>query len=485
MSEKCPVLRPIIEINGYTYDHICNIMIYIVTIITLNHMNRLIYYDLLRWRHQTSRKPLLLRGARQVGKTHVIRQLGQTFKNFVEINFEKTPQFKKIFELDLDPIRIIKEISIALDTTISPLNTLFFIDEIQEMPRAIIALRYFYEEMPDLHIIGAGSLVDFAIDQVGVPVGRISFLYMYPMSFIEYLCASNNKQLANEIIHHQPAEILSDLLHIKALRLLGEYMAIGGMPKVVHEWISKQNLQSCTILLRDIKNSYEQDFFKYAKKNQIKYVDLLFKNIPRLICQQFKYSHIESDFKKRELEPALWLLEKAGIIHQVTHTAANGIPLRAESKLQKFKLLMLDVGLNQALLGLHLKDWFIDPMPVFVNKGSLSENFVGQELLAYSDPTDKQQIYYWSKEAKGSNAEVDYVVSLYRHIIPIEVKSGHGATLQSMRVFLKLHPQSAYGIRFSTHNYSLHGDIHSYPLYAVSGITEDKNRLMALIDSLV
>jgi predicted AAA+ superfamily ATPase len=446
-------------------------------------MNRLIYFDLLRWKQATARKPLLLRGARQVGKTHVVRQFGQTFKNFVEINFEKTPQLKKIFEFDLDPVRIIKEISIALSVTISIEDTLLFIDEIQETPRAIIALRYFYEEMPSLHVIAAGSLVDFAIEQVGVPVGRISFLHMYPMSFIEYLCANNHKLLAREIISHNPTDILSEPIHIKALRLLGEYMAIGGMPKVVHEWLLKQNLLSCTTILDDIKNAYEQDFSKYAKKNQIKYVELLFKNIPRLICRPFRYANIESDYKKRELEPALWLLEKAGIVHQVIHTAANGIPLGAEANLHKFKLLMLDIGLNQALLGLHLKDWFIDPLLSFVNKGNLSENFVGQELLAYSNPTDKQQIYYWSTEKNGGNAEVDYVLPLQHLIIPIEVKSGHGATLQSMRVFLKSHHLSPYGIRFSTHNYSLHENIHSYPLYAISGIIEDKERLTALIDA--
>jgi len=331
-------------------------------------------------------------------------------------------------------------------------------------------------------VIAAGSLVDFAIEEVGVPVGRISFLYMYPMSFIEYLCAANNKMLAKEIIQHKPADHLSEPIHVKALRLLGEYMALGGMPKAVHEWITKQNLASCTAILRDIKNAYEQDFAKYAKSQQIKYVDLLFKNIPRLICQSFKYSHVESDYKKRELEPALWLLEKAGIVHPVKHTAANGIPLGAETSISKFKLLMLDVGLIQTLLGVDLKDWFIDPMPVFVNKGSLSENFIGQELLAYSDPADKQQLYYWSKETRGSNAEVDYVMTEKRQIIPVEVKSGHGATLQSMRVFLSVHASSPYGIRFSTHNYSLHEDIHSYPLYAVSAVTENKERLLALVE---
>jgi predicted AAA+ superfamily ATPase len=448
-----------------------------------NPMKRLIYFDLVRWRDSTQRKPLLLRGARQVGKTHVVRQLGQTFKYFVEINFEKTPELKKIFEFDLDPVRIIREIAIALNAIITPLETLLFIDEMQEMPRSVIALRYFYEEMPDLHVIGAGSLIDFAIEQVGVPVGRISFLYMYPMSFIEYLCANNNKLLAQEIIRHKPHEELVNPIHIKALRLLGEYIAIGGMPKVVHEWILNHRFQSCREILRDIKSAYEQDFSKYAKKNQIKYVELLFKNIPRLICQPFKYTHIESDYKKRELEPALWLLEKAGIIHQVLWTSANGIPLGAEVNLHKFKLLMLDVGLNQILLGLHLKEWFIDPIPAFINKGSLVENLMGQELLAYSNPTDKQHLYYWSKEAKGSNAEIDYIISEERHIIPVEVKSGHGATLQSMRVFLKSHSHSDYGIRFSTHNYSIHDNIHSYPLYAVSGMTQNKERLMALIES--
>lgn len=446
-------------------------------------MNRFIFFDLISWKSSRQRKPLLLRGARQVGKTYAVRQFGKTFKNFVEINFEKKPQFKKIFELDLDPVRIIKEISIAVDTQIIPSETLLFIDEIQEFPLAIIALRYFYEEMPTLHVIGAGSLIDFAIDQVGIPVGRINFLYMYPMSFIEFLCASNNKLLAREIIHHEPKDMLSDMIHTKALRLMGEYMALGGMPKVVHEWISNQNLQSCMSLLREIKISYEQDFAKYARKNQIKYLELLFKNIPSLICQSFKYAQVDPNYKKRELEPALWLLEKAGIVHQVIQTAANGIPLGAELNLHKFKLLMLDVGLNQTLLGLQLKEWFIDPIPNFVNKGNLVENFIGQELLAYSDPTHKEPLYYWSKETKGSHAEVDYVIAIQRNIIPIEVKSGHGATLQSIRQFLKSHIHSSYGIRFSIHNYSVHDDIHSYPLYAVSSIAESKERLMALVES--
>ena len=169
-------------------------------------------------------------------------------------------------------------------------------------------------------------------------------------------------------------------------------------------------------------------------------------------------------------------------MHPIIHCSGHGIPLGAEADFQKFKLITLDVGLNQAILGLELKDWFIDPATVFVNKGHLSECFVGQELLAYSNPSDKQQLYYWTREKKGSHAEVDYLVLLNREIIPIEVKGGHGAGLQSMRVFLNGHPESPYGIRFSTQNYSVHDHIHSYPLYAVAALMGNKEDLIKLLE---
>lgn len=446
-------------------------------------MKRLLYYDLLQWRNLPARTPLLLRGARQVGKTHIVRQLGQTFKHYIEINFEKSPSLAKIFEHDLDPVRIAREISLASDKTIEAGNTLLFIDEIQEVPRAIIALRYFYEEMPQLHVIAAGSLVDFAIDNVGVPVGRINFLYMYPMSFIEFLCAKGLQALAKTIIENEPTKPFNEAIHTKLLRLLGEYMAIGGMPQVVQPWVTQQDVKACMNILHSIKNAYEQDFSKYAKKNQIKYVDLLFKQIPSLICQRFKFSQLSADFRKRELEPALWLLEKAGIVHHVIYSSGNGIPLGAEADLSKFKLITLDIAFNQAILGLDLKDWFIDPTLNFVNKGNLSESFVGQELLAYSNPVDKLQLHYWQREEKSTNAEIDYLMTHQQTIIPVEVKSGHGAGMQSMRIFLQAHPASPYGIRFSVHNFSVYNSIHSYPLYAIAAAIEDKERLLQLVEN--
>jgi len=439
-------------------------------------MKRLLFCDLIDWSNSPMRKPLILRGARQVGKTHVVRELGKKFENFVEINFEKEPKLTEIFEYNLDPDRIVRELSFTLNVQIIPGKTLLFFDEAQEAPQSIIALRYFYEEMPKLHVIAAGSLIDFAIEKVGVPVGRVSFLYMYPMSFIEYLYASGYRMLAIEIVEHKAHEKISEVIHDKILRLLREYCAIGGLPEVVAQWLTQEENQTCAGVLEDIKNAYMQDFAKYARQHEIKYVELLFKQVPSLIAQSFKYSHLSTDYRKRELEPSLYLLEKAGILHAITHSAGNGFPLGAEANFKKFKLILFDIGLCQNILGLGPQDWFFDAKSVFVNKGQIIENFVGQELLAYSDSESKSHLYYWSREVKNSQAEVDYLTTYNNTIIPVEVKSGHGAGLQSMRRFLESHPSSPYGIRFSVHDYSVFDSIHSYPLYAVAGTIEEENK---------
>lgn len=443
-------------------------------------MKRQLLIDLNQWKNSPNRKPLLLRGARQVGKTHLVRSFGVNFEQFIEINFEKNPNLKKIFEYDLDPIRITKELSLILKKKITPGNTLLFIDEIQEAPKAIIALRYFYEEIPQLHVIAAGSLVDFAIDQVGVPVGRLEFLYMYPLSFIEYLIAKDYHDLAISIINHPINTPISDIIHTQALKLLGEYMAIGGMPEAVNHWIQNEDLELCSNILKNIKNAYEQDFSKYTKKHEIKYIDLLFKQIPSMICQHFTFSSLSTQYRKRELEPSLGLLEKAGIINQVFKSIGAGIPLGAQADFNKFKITMLDIGLNQAILGLELKDWFIDPIATLSNKGNMSESFVGQELLAYSNASDKHQLYYWQREQRGSHAEIDYLIASHQTILPIEVKSGHGGSLQSLKLFLETH-SAPYGIRFSIHNYSIFDKIHSYPLYAVASIMNNKNKIIEFI----
>lgn len=431
-------------------------------------MKRRIDQYLIDWKEHPKRKPLLLRGARQVGKTYSALELGKTFDDCVVINFELQPSMSKVFEHDLDPKRIIQEISLLVGKKIVPGKTLLFFDEIQEASRAFTALRYFYELLPELHIIAAGSLLDFTIQELGIPVGRVSSLYVYPFSFLEFLEALEHKILADEIIHHNPLQAVSELVHKKLLKLFGQYIAIGGMPEAINVWRETQDAFACFEVHATLVETYRQDFSKYAKKFQIKYVSLLFNQVPLQLGRKFKYSSLEGDYRKRDLAPALDLLKTAGIIHQVHQTAAQGIPLGAQSDPSAFKTIFLDSALAQNILGLSATDWLVNPLDSYVNKGEIVEALIGQELLAYSNPKQKTELYYWERTARGSQTEVDYVVQHDNQIVPLEVKSGTGSTLRSMHSFLEKHSGSRYGVRFSTQNYSLHNNVHSYPLYAVS-----------------
>lgn len=438
-------------------------------------MKRLIDYHLRRWKESLLRQPLLLRGARQVGKTYAVRELGKTFTSFVEINFESNKKARAIFNHDLDPNRILREISALTDKQIIPGQTLLFLDEVQTAPEVIVALRYFYENMPELHVIAAGSLVDFAIEQVGVPVGRVQFLYMYPMSFIEFLGALEHSIIIKEIISHQVYEKVSEIIHDKIMSLLGSYLAIGGMPQAVACWKSMLDLHACSQIPQRLIEAYQYDFVKYGKSHQIKYLDLLFSHVPQQLGKKFKYSQV-GDFRKRELEPCVDLLVTAGVVHKVMYSDAQGIPLGAQVDRETFKLIFIDVGLTQFILDLKAGDWLLNPLDEFVNKGMLGESFVGQELVAYEHPAKKAKLFYWKRDARGSEAEVDYVIQQEREIIPVEVKSGKGKTLRSIQSFLESHQNSPYGIRFSTNNYSVHEKIHSYPLYAIAKVIADSDQ---------
>ena len=432
-------------------------------------MKRLIDYHLRKWKDSPLRKSLLLRGARQVGKTYAVRELAKTFPSFVEINFETNKKTKSLFDQDLDPHRILRDIATITDKEVIPGQTLLFFDEIQAAPDGILALRYFYEIIPELHVIAAGSLLDFAIQQVGVPVGRVQFLYMYPLSFIEFLSALEHPMIIQEILAHPVETEESEVVHDKILNLLSTYLAIGGMPQAVACWKKMQNLRACSEIPETLVAAYQFDFVKYGKSHQIQYLNLLFSHIPQQLGKKFKYGAV-GEFRKRELEPCVDLLITAGIIHRVMHSDAQGIPLGAQIDMNAFKLLFLDVGLSQFILDLKISDWLLNPLKEFVNKGLLVESFVGQELIAYEHPKKKAALYYWKRDARGSEAEVDYVIQHGKQIIPIEVKSGKGKTLKSMQLFLESHPNSPYCIRFSINNYSVHEKIHSYPLYAIAKV---------------
>ena len=437
-------------------------------------MKRLIGYNLRKWKNDPLRKPLLLRGARQVGKTYAVRELGKTFPCFVEVNFELNKKIKTFFDKDLDPKRILREISVYLGQEIIPGKTLLFLDEIQAMPEAIISLRYFYELMPELHVIAAGSLLEIAIQKIGVPVGRVQFLYMYPMSFVEFLAAQGFKLIIEEILYNPVNKEMPESIHQKILNLLSSYLAIGGMPQVVACWINMLNLHACSPISHSLIDAYKYDFVKYAQSNQIKYLDLLISKIPQQLGKKFKYSQI-GEYRKRELEPCIDLLTTVGIVNKVIHSDAHGIPLGAQADLDTFKLIFIDIGLSQYILDFKTGDWLIDPLQEFANKGQLVESFVGQELIAYENPIKKAALYYWKRDARASEAEVDYVIQYGKKIVPIEVKSGKGSTLRSMQSFLENHKDSPYGIKLSINNYSVYEKIHSYPLYAIFKIISDED----------
>ena len=431
-------------------------------------MKRVVDRHLQAWRTDSGRKPLLIRGARQVGKTYTARALGDSFDELVEVNFERVPAVGRLFETDLDPRRIVRDLRLITRKRVEPGRSLLFLDEIQESPQAIRALRYFFEELPELHVVAAGSLLDFAIESTGTPVGRVDSLYMYPLSFLEFLSATGDEALAQAL---GAVREIRQPVHDLALERLGIYLAIGGMPEAVATWVRHGDLPRCCKVLAGLADNYRQDFAKYAKRHEIKYVDLLFKEAPSMQGQRFVYSNIPGEYRARELGPALGLLEKAGVVHRVLQSPGSGCPLRAGARPDRFKILFLDVGLTQALLGLNTAELIIDGATAVTHRGAIAEAFVGQEMIAYGFPRAGRELFYWHREARGSSAEVDYLLEDRGKVIPIEVKSGVRGRLKSMRLFLeKNRALSPFGIRFSLHPFSVVNDLQSWPLYAVAGL---------------
>ncbi len=441
-------------------------------------MQRVAMNFLQKWKTAPDRKPLLVRGARQVGKSYLVREFGRSFKYFAEANLELNPRLIQIFEETFNPEDIILNLSIILNTEIIPGESLLFIDEIQYAPQAILALRYFYEKLPQLHVIAAGSLIDFLLEKIGIPVGRVRSLYLFPLSFVEFLWAKGNQKLADYLLKHNPSQPMDTALHQNYLSNLSEYFAVGGMPEAVLRWIEKRDLKIVRRIHNDLLDTYRQDFEKYAKRQKIQYVENVFEAVPRLLGRKFRYVSVSSEIRSRNLKQALDLLTKAGIVHLVTHSSANGQPLGAEANRNIFKTIFLDIGLAQTMLGAETGQWIVDMEKLFVNKGEIAEAFVGQEILAYSDPFIKKRLYYWIREHKNASAEVDYVEIVNNKITPIEVKSGKAGRLKSLLIFLKEKPSAGFGIHFSLNNFYLKDQIKGLPLYAVCKLFQDQIELV-------
>ncbi len=435
------------------------------------YYKRRIDSELVAWKNSARHKPLLLRGARQVGKSSAVRELGKSFEFFIEVNLERNSALNSLFGDDLDIKKICVQLSAIYNTPIVPGKTLLFIDEIQTNARAIASLRFFYEQYPELHVIAAGSLLEFALrDLPSFGVGRIHSLFLYPFSFDEFLDAAGKEMILN--YKRQKADCqdpLPEIFHQELVSLLRVFYLIGGMPEVVSEWLESQDYKRCHLIQNDIMISYQDDFKKYKSRIAPELLKKTMQSVARQAGGKFVFSHVDERFDSKSVKQALSLLSLAGLVIPVTHTSANGIPLGAETNEKYQKYLFLDVGLMQTFLDLSAQDVLLGDGFDFVNKGGLSEVFAGLELIKYQDAARPAELYYWQREEKNAQAEVDYVVSINGNVIPIEVKASRSGSMQSLHLFMK-QKKSIYGIRTSLENFSSYDQIKVIPLYALSKV---------------
>ncbi len=434
------------------------------------YYKRLVDRYLSEWKDAPDRKPLILRGARQVGKSSAVRQLGSHFDHFVEVNFEENTALRSLFSADLNPQHIVENLSIFMGTPIIPGQTLLFFDEIQSCPQAISSLRFFYEKMPELHVVAAGSLLEFALQSLpSYGVGRVRSIFLYPFSLDEFLWAIGEDRLLEAKQKAQALNPLPELLHQKLLDLLKKFLITGGMPEVVAAYAKKVPLMECQRILDDLYIALQADFTKY--KNTVPSSRLLevFGSVVQQAGGKFKFSKASASANHGQIKEALELLVMAGWVLPVTHTAANGIPPGAEIDPKKRKMLLLDMGMFQRILGLDLAEILFDPESTFINKGAIAEQFWGLEYLKYGSPYDPPGLYYWHRESPNANAEVDYIIQQGADLLPVEVKASGQGSMQSLRQFLK-EKNKPFGYRFSLENFSAFEDIKVIPLYAVSNL---------------
>jgi len=437
-------------------------------------MQRDLERDLFNWKDRKDRMPLLLRGARQVGKSYIVEAFGKkAFKNIVTVNFEYRPELKQCFST-FDPVEILNKLRLLTGEAIEAEQTLLFLDEIQECPNAIMSLRYFKEKYDRLAVIGAGSLMEFALNSADfkMPVGRVQFIYLEPLSFGEFLTASGNELLRRHLQEIRLTSVWDDAIHQKLMELLRLYLIVGGMPAAVKAYLESKNFLNCQRVQNSLLQAYRSDFGKYAKSSELKYLQKVFDEAPRLVGNRIKYSNIDPRSKSRDIKQALNLLKLAGILCPVYATAASGLPLGAQADEMKFKLNFLDVGLMQNACGLQtelsLTNNFFQ-----INAGAVTEQLIGQELRACFDSYLKRDLFFWARDKKNSSAEVDYVVAVDSLVLPVEVKAGKTGTLKSLKLFIE-EKRSLFGVRFSQEKLSLHDKVLTLPLY----MAEQMNRLV-------
>ena len=388
------------------------------------------------WKHRPSRKPLVLRGARQVGKTHLVTHWGNaSFGSVVTIDLERERELHSVFDQS-DPWTLLQELAVLKNQRLVPGESLLFLDEIQACPRALAVLRHFHELVPGLHVIAAGSLLDFALRDFAhsMPVGRAEYLFLHPLTFAEFVLAIEGKGLAGVLEGYHAGDTIGDAVARRLEDALRHYLFVGGMPEAVQAYADRAPLLDVQRIQSSIVGTMEDDFAKYGSRAQQDLLRVALRHVARNVGRKIKFVNVTAERRAAEVRAALDLLAGGRVVHLVHHSSANGVPLGAEVNEKRFKALFLDSGLANRICGLPL-------VPaeglLTVNEGALAEQFVGQELRASGLPFEDTPLFYWHREARNANAEVDYVIDTGGEIFPVEVKASAGGALRSVFQFLR------------------------------------------------
>ena len=454
----------------------------------MKYISRSIDKTLEEWKESTTHKPLLLRGARQVGKSSAVRHLGTQFKYFAEVNFESAKSIATFFKGDLDVKLISSKISNYIQVPIIPGQTLLFLDEIQACPEAIMALRFFKEDYPELHVIAAGSLLEFALQSLPTfGVGRIHSVFMYPMTFDEFLVAMDMGGLLAMRREATATHPLDAPFHDKLVNLFRTYLMVGGMPEAVATWRETTDFLKCQQVHQDIILTYEDDFNKYGRRVNPELLRLTLHGVCHQIGQKLTFSRISEGYRSAQIREALNLLTLAGLVIPVVGTSANGVPLDAESDEKRAKYLFLDSGLLLAILhldgqlGHDLIKLILTATPQdLINKGSITEMVAGLEISRYKSPVMRPRLFYWEKTG-NSIAEIDYLSIRSMKVLPIEIKAGTQGGMKSLWIFMReKHLNNAVRCsleNFGAFDYIDHDDDNAIrhvdicPLYALSQLS--------------
>jgi len=404
-----------------------------------------------------------------VGKSSTVRNLGKSFKSYVEVNFDDDKDVHVYFEQFHSPQEICRQLSLFYKKEIIAGQTLVFFDEIHSCPAALAKLRYFYEKYPQLHLIAAGSLLEFAIEEMpSFAVGRIRSLYLYPFSFEEFMLAQKEEMLIKAYRQATPRDPLPVPIHKELNKLFKIFLITGGMPEAVAKYIKTGSLLKSQMALDDLITTFRGDFAKYKKRTSSIYIENIFESVAHQVDGKFVYERV-AHLNNSQVKKSLELLIMAGLVIPVTHSSANGIPLGAEANFKRRRMLLLDTGMFLRILDFDASQIAIADDFKAINMGSLAEMFVGLEILKASSCYMPHQLFYWHREKKQSTAQVDYVIQKNSRIIPIEVKSGLKGAMPSLRLFMQ-EKNSEAGIIASLENFGEIDNVEIYPLYAISNI---------------